>query len=65
MAGYASGFVGPLMIGWILDRAGGMSAVGWGLSFLHLALVALAGQVAFIALRPRDLIGDRGRAAGR
>jgi len=26
---YAGGFVGPLMIGWILDRAGGMSAFGW------------------------------------
>jgi MFS family permease len=25
MAGYAGGFVGPLMIGWILDLAGGMS----------------------------------------
>jgi len=30
MAGYAGGFVGPIVIGWILDRAGGMSPVAWG-----------------------------------
>jgi hypothetical protein len=53
------------MIGWILDLAGGMSARGWGLAFLHVAVVALIGQVAFVALRPRDLVGDRSRMAGR
>ena len=62
MAGYAGGFVGPLMVGWILDLAGGMSATAWGLAFLHVAVVALIGQLAFIALRPRDLAGDRRRA---
>ena len=65
MAGYAGGFVGPLMIGWILDRAGGMSPIGWGLAFLHVAVVALVGQLVFIALRPRDLAGDRSLAAER
>ena len=59
MAGYAGGFVGPLMIGWVLDWSGGMSATGWGLAFLHVAVVILLGQLAFIALRPRDLAGDR------
>ena len=39
-----------------------MSAVGWGLAFLHVAAVGLVGQIAFIALRPRDLAGDRGVA---
>jgi MFS family permease len=63
MAGYGGGFVGPLMIGWILDLAGGMSAMGWGLAFLHVALIALIGQLGFIALRPRDLVGDRTRAS--
>jgi MFS family permease len=63
MAGYAGGFVGPLMIGWILDWAGGMSALGWGLAFLHVALVVLLGQLAFMALGPRDLAGDRNLSA--
>jgi len=64
MAGYAGGFVGPLMIGWVLDWSGGMSATGWGLAFLHVAVVVLLGQLAFVALRPRDLAGDRRAAAG-
>jgi predicted MFS family arabinose efflux permease len=59
MAGYAGGFVGPIAIGWILDLSGGMSAVGWGLAFLHVAVIALLGQVAFVLLGPRNLPGDR------
>jgi MFS family permease len=63
MFGYAGGFAGPLVIGWILDRSGGMSAWGWGLAFLHVAVVGLIGQLAFVALRPSGLAGDRGVAA--
>jgi len=59
MAGYAGGFVGPITIGWILDAAGGMSVLGWGMAFLHVGIVVLAGRVAFVWLSPRDLIGDR------
>jgi predicted MFS family arabinose efflux permease len=59
MLGYAGGFVGPLMIGRILDLAGGMSPIGWGLAFLHVAVVALIGQLGFLVLRPRGLTGDR------
>ena len=62
MAGYAGGFVGPIMIGWILDRAGGMSLFSWGLAFLHVGIVVLIGRFAFVWLAPRDLAGDR---AGR
>lgn len=62
MAGYAGGFVGPVALGWILDRAGGMSSLGWGLAFLHISGVVLLGRVAFVLLAPRDLVGDR---AGR
>ena len=59
MAGYAGGFVGPIVIGWILDRAGGMSSFGWGLAFLHVGVVVLMGRFAFVWLAPRDLAGDR------
>ena len=62
MAGYAGGFVGPIMMGWILDLAGGMSPFGWGLAFLHIAGIALIGRFAFAFLAPRDLVGDK---AGR
>jgi MFS family permease len=64
MAGYAGGFVGPIVIGWILDLAGGMSQVAWGLAFLHIAVITLIGQAAFVALAPRDLAGDRSRRPG-
>lgn len=59
MLGYAGGFVGPLAIGICLDLAGGMSQVGWGLAFLHVAVVMILGRILFIWLRPRDLPGDR------
>jgi hypothetical protein len=39
--------------------------MGWGLAFLHVAAIALLGQVAFVLLGPRDLTGDRGSATGR
>jgi MFS family permease len=62
MAGYAGGFVGPVVIGSILDLGGGMSALSWGLAFLHNAVIGLIGRFAFVTLAPRDLVGDR---AGR
>ena len=62
MAGYAGGFVGPIVIGAILDGSGGMSPLGWGLAFMHIALVGLVGRFVFVSLAPRDLVGDR---AGR
>ena len=46
MAGYAGGFVGPLVVGLALDLAGGDTALGWGLGFGHLAAVTLVGLVA-------------------
>ena len=51
--------IGPIVIGWILDASGGMSVTGWGLAFLHVALIMVVGQVAFRLLAPRDLTGDR------
>jgi MFS family permease len=43
MAGYAGGFVGPLLCGVVLDLAGGDGALAWGLAFGHVALIVLAG----------------------
>ncbi|MFN4090511.1 MAG: MFS transporter [Alphaproteobacteria bacterium] len=59
MLGYAGGFVGPLAIGVILDMSGGMSTLGWGLAFLHVAAAMLLGRVIFALLRPKALAGDR------
>jgi predicted MFS family arabinose efflux permease len=57
--GYAGGFVGPLAVGWTLDAAGGMSPLAWGLAFGVIAAFMAIALVAFAAIRPRDLEGDR------
>jgi predicted MFS family arabinose efflux permease len=59
MLGYAGGFVGPLAIGWTLDLSGGMSALGWGLAFLVIAVLMVLALAAFLIIQPRDLPGDR------
>jgi MFS family permease len=59
MLGYAGGFVGPLAIGWTLDLSGGMSPLGWGLSFAVIAALMAVALIAFTLLRPRELEGDR------
>lgn len=43
MCGYLGGFLGPLLVGVVLDLAGGDSAFAWGLAFGHLAVVTLTG----------------------
>jgi MFS family permease len=58
--GYAGGFVGPLMIGYTLDLAGGMSRAGWSAAFLLIAALSLVALAAFTIMRPRELEGDRG-----
>jgi MFS family permease len=60
MLGYAGGFVGPLMIGFTLDLAGGMSRAAWGAAFLVVAVLMLLALTAFWLIRPRELAGDRG-----
>lgn len=62
MLGYAGGFVGPLLVGWVLDLSGGMSQLGWGLSFFCVALLMALALVTFWAIRPRELEGDRVKA---
>ena len=59
MLGYTGGFVGPLMIGVILDMSGGMSVSAWRSSFLAVAALMLLALIAFVAMRPRDLAGDK------
>lgn len=57
--GYAGGFIGPLLIGWILDLSGGMSRSGWGLSFAAVSMLMLAALLVFWRIRPQELAGDR------
>lgn len=57
--GYAGGFIGPLLIGWILDLTGGMSQTGWGLSFAAVSVFMVAALLAFRWIRPREVAGDR------
>jgi MFS family permease len=57
--GYAGGFVGPLIVGGVLDGAGGMSPLGWGLAFASVAATMAIMLVVFALLRPADLTGDR------
>ncbi len=59
MLGYSGGFIGPLMIGYTLDLAGGMSRLAWGVAFLLVAVLMLLALVAFWLMRPRELSGDR------
>jgi predicted MFS family arabinose efflux permease len=61
MLGYSGGFVGPLMIGYALDLAGGMSRMAWGVSFGLVALLMLLALAAFRLMRPRELAGDKGK----
>ena len=65
MLGYAGGFVGPLMMGWVLDLSGGMSPLGWALAFGSVALTMALALVAFAVLRPAELMGDRGAATAK
>ncbi len=59
--GYAGGFVGPLVVGWTLDLAGGMSPIAWGIAFLVVAVLMLLALGAFLIMRPADLAGDHYR----
>jgi dipeptide/tripeptide permease len=62
MLGYAGGFVGPLLFGWVLDLSGGMSQLGWGLSFGAVAMLMALALLIFWLIRPRELEGDKSKA---
>ena len=57
--GYAGGFLGPLLLGWVLDLMGGMSQTAWGMAFLAIAAIMAIGPLAIIILKPEGLAGDR------
>ncbi len=57
--GYAGGFLGPLVIGFTLDLAGGASPYGWGMAFLAVAGIVMIGPLAIFILKPQHLAGDR------
>ena len=57
--GYAGGFVGPLMIGVILDMGGGMSRMSWSFAFLSIAILMFLALLTFWLIRPKELAGDR------
>src|SRR5262249_30278532 len=54
MCGYAGGFVGPPLAGFLLDLAGRDRVLGWGIAFGHLAVVTLLGLAVLLWFaRPR------------
>lgn len=58
--GYGGGLVGPIVVGWSLDWAGGMSPLGWIAGFGSVAALMLVALIAFWLMRPSGLAGDRG-----
>jgi MFS family permease len=60
MLGYAGGFVGPLIVGWVLDWNGGMSRPSWTAAFLAVATLMALALATFAFIRPNEVAGDRG-----
>jgi MFS family permease len=56
--GYAGGFLGPLVLGIVLDASGGESVLGWGLAFGHVAVALALGPLALSMFKPAALAGD-------
>jgi predicted MFS family arabinose efflux permease len=57
--GYAGGFVGPLMVGGILDLSGGESPASWAYAYLTVGALTLVALIVFSLMRPQELTGDR------
>ena len=57
--GYFGGFIGPLAVGWVLDFGGGNTAAAWSAAFGMIAAIMLMSLVAFVAMRPHGLAGDK------
>ena len=66
LIGFGGAALGPLVVGVVLDAAGGIDRVAsWGLAFASVGLVALVGPALLLALtRSADAVGPgTGRAA--
>lgn len=61
MLGYAGGFVGPLIMGFVLDLSGGMTRTSWALAFMSVAALMLVALIVFWWLDPNELEGDKNR----
>jgi MFS family permease len=57
--GFGGAIVGPLTFGAIVDLFGRDGALGWGLAYGHLGLLALLGPFVLWRLKPQSLPGDR------
>jgi predicted MFS family arabinose efflux permease len=62
MLGYAGGFIGPLMMGWMLDAGGGMTQIGWGSAFASVALLMAMALAIFWWIDPAEVAGDKNAA---
>jgi MFS family permease len=58
MLGYGGGFVGPILLGTILDFLGGETVMNWGFAFAHVSVIMVIGPLAIKLLKPAELPGD-------
>jgi len=58
MLGYGGGFVGPILVGNVLDWSGGMSVRAWWLGFGVVAMVMAAALALFVSMQPRSIAGE-------
>jgi predicted MFS family arabinose efflux permease len=61
MLGYAGGFVGPILVGAVLDAHPQLSMQAWGLAFLGVSALSGLALLVFRAMRPDALAGDQVR----
>jgi predicted MFS family arabinose efflux permease len=62
MLGYSGGFLGPLIVGGVLDLSAATQNP-WGYAYLAVACLSVLSLILFLIMRPRELAGDRGGAA--
>jgi MFS family permease len=58
MLGYGGGFVGPIIVGNVLDWSGGMSVRAWWLGFGVVSVLMTVALAVFIHMQPRNIAGE-------